>query len=232
MTNQFSHKLAVWAGPFWCVATGLALVLLAGFVPPPKASDSAQEIVNLYTDHHVRVQVGLVVMVFAAAFVCPWTAAIATQLKRIEGPHSPMSRTQLACGAVNTVVIVLPEMAMIAASFRPERDPELIQALNDLAWLPFVMLFSPVFVQQLSIAIAIFDNPAQRVFPRWVAYFNAWCALLLVPAVLVPFFKTGPFAWQGIFEFWLAGTVFFGWILVMSWVALRAIDDQGRGAPA
>jgi hypothetical protein len=88
------------------------------------------------------------------------------------------------------------------------------------------MVFPPVLVQQLALATAVFGHPGQTIFPRWVGYFNVWCALLLVPAVLLPFFKSGPFAWHGILEFWLAGIVFFGWILVMTYATFGAIKQQ------
>ena len=65
-------------------------------------------------------------------------------------------------------------------------------------------------IQCLSIAAAILNKADQDVFPRWLGYFNVWVAVLLLPAVLLPFFKHGPFAWHGIFEFWLAALVFFG----------------------
>jgi hypothetical protein len=89
-----------------------------------------------------------------------------------------------------------------------------------------------VFVQQLAIGIAAFSDHDGHVFPRWVGYFNVWCAALLLPAVLIPFFKTGPFAWHGIFEFWLAAAIFFGWVVVMTAVTLAAIGRQPVEEPA
>lgn len=224
--NQRSQLLSAWSGALFCVLFGVGMVVLAGFLPPPKASDTAQEVVELYTEHKDRVRAGLVMMMFAAAFFAPWSAVISVQLKRIEGRFSPMTYTQLACGAAGMLVVVLPVMVMIVASFRPDRHPELTQTLNDLAWIPFIMLFSPVLVQMLSIGVAVFGGGEQRVFPRWVGYFNCWAALLLMPAVLIPFFKTGPFAWHGVFEFWLAAIVFFGWVVVMTVMVIRAIQSQ------
>lgn len=228
--NLTTQRVAIWAGPVLCALFAIGLIPLAGFLPPPKASDSAAEVVRLYTDSPDKLKAGLVFLFLGGALVAPWSAAIAVQLKRIEGRHTPMTYTQLASGAANVIVLTLPVMIMIAASFRPERDPEITQALNDLAWLLFIMVFPPVFVQQLSIAIAIIAGGDQKVYPRWVAYFNAWAAVLLIPAVLIPFFKTGPFAWHGIFEFWLAATVFCGWVVVMTVATLGAIKRQATAA--
>jgi hypothetical protein len=88
-------------------------------------------------------------------------------------------------------------------------------------------------VQMLAVAFAVLTaGPMQaKVFPRWVGYFSIWCALLLLPGSLIPFFKSGPFAWQGIFEFWLAGVVFFGWIAVMTVAMFGAIRSQQEEQP-
>jgi hypothetical protein len=64
------------------------------------------------------------------------------------------------------------------------------------------------------------------VFQRWVGYLNAWVAVLLVPGVLVLFFNTGPFAWNGVLVFWLAATAETIWFVTMLVVLRRAIDQQ------
>jgi hypothetical protein len=226
--NQRSQLMCAWSGVVFLVMFALGLVALAQFIPPPRANYSLHQVVQLYSQHTDRLRAGLVLMMIAAGFTAPWAGVVSVQLKRIEGAFSPMTYTQLACGAAGVLVILLPVMVMIVASFRPARSPELTQALNDLAWIPFIMVFPPVMIQCLSIAGAILNKPEQDVFPRWLGYFNVWCAVLLLPAVLIPFFKHGPFAWHGIFEFWLAAVVFFGWFLVMTIALLGTIKRQGE----
>ncbi len=230
--NRSSQLLAVWSGPLFCLLFAIGLVALAQFIPPPTAHNTLGQIVALYGRHTDRLRAGLVLMLISAAFFAPWSAVITVQLKRIEGRYSPMAYTQLVCGAVNVMVILFPVIVMIVAAFRPYRHPELTQTLNDLAWIPFVMVFSAVLVQCLAIGIAIINGGDQDVMPRWAGYFNFWIALLLFPAVLVPFFKTGPFAWQGALEFWLAAAVFFGWIVVMTVVVHGSVTRQAAAAPA
>lgn len=230
--NRRSQLLGVWCGPLFLVLFGVGMVALAQFIPPPKANDSAREVVELYSDHNDRLQAGLVLMMIGAAFIAPWCAVISVQLKRIEGRHTPMTTTQTMCGAVLVLVIVLPVMVMLAASFRPGRDPGTTQALNDVAWLLFVMNFAPLMVQMLSIGVAALNAPDETVFPRWVGYFNVWCAVMLLPGSLIVFFKDGAFAWHGALEFWLAAVVFFGWMVVMTVALLQAVNRQAEAEPA
>ena len=224
--NIRSQRLAVWAGPLLLVCFAIGLVALAQFIPPPKASDTARQVADLYANHTDRLRAGFVLMMVGGAFIGPFSAAISVQMKRIEGGAGPWTYTQLACGGANVIAVTLGALLMASISFRPERDPEITLALHEFAWFLFVMYFSPLFVQMLSVGLAVFSVEDQKVFPRWAGYFNFWAALLLVPAVFIPFFKTGAFAWHGLFEFWLAATVFFGWIAVMTVVVLGAIRRE------
>jgi len=88
----------------------------------------------------------------------------------------------------------------------------------------------PRLNKDLVVAGAIFLDADEEVFPRWVGHVSVWCAVLLLPAVLVPFFKDGPFAWHGIFQFWLAAVLFFGWFAVMSAALIQAIRNEPSGS--
>lgn len=227
--NRRIQLVCAWCGPVFLVLFGIGLVALAGFVPPPAANDTPQEVVKLYAEHKVKVQSGLSLMLFSTAFVAPWVAVISTQLRRIRVDGiMALVYGQLVAGGAFLFVAIAPVMAMIVASFRPERNPEITQALNDLAWIPFIMVFTTLMAQMVIVAAAVFLDEAEEVFPRWVGYVSAWAAVLLIPAVLIPFFKEGPFAWHGIFQFWLAATLFFGWFAVISFATIRAISREGE----
>ena len=186
---------------------------MAGLVPPLSPHASPEAIVRFW-DHNVTLtRYGLVVTFFAATLTAPWVAVISTQMRRIEGKHSPLAWTQLGLGMIGVLIFLFPVMVMQVILFRPLRDPHLIQLLNDLAWLPFIGLFMCASVQSIALALAIFKDKAERVFPRWLGYFNIWVALLFLPDVLIYSFKTGPFAWNGLIGFWLPLTVFGLWFV-------------------
>ncbi len=63
----------------------------------------------------------------------------------------------------------------------------------------------------ITMAIAIFgDRHETPVFPRWLGYLSLWMAFIFIPGELI-FFYDGPFAWNGLFLFWMAGVVFGMW---------------------
>lgn len=55
--------------------------------------------------------------------------------------------------------------------------------------------------------------------------YSLWVAVLL-PASMILFFKSGPFAWTGVIGFWIPAVVFGTWYLVMTPLLLRAIKQE------
>lgn len=51
-------------------------------------------------------------------------------------------------------------------------------------------------------------------------------AVLTLTAPASYFFHEGPFTWNGLFPFWLAGGVFFLWASTMSWLTLKTISAR------
>ena len=225
--NTKAQLFCAWCGVGFLVLFSIGWWFIAGYIPPMSPAMSANEVAAFYQENTGLIRLGMVITMFSAALSAPWVAVIAVQIKRIEGEFPALTYALLVAGAVGVVVLVVPPMVWTTAAFRPERDPELIMLLNDFGWLFFVMTFSPFFIQNLVIGLAVFSDKADApVFPRWVAYFNIWVAILLIPGGLITFFKTGPFAWDGILAFWLPLLVFFGWFLVMFPLLLKAIKQQ------
>lgn len=84
-------------------------------------------------------------------------------------------------------------------------------------------------LQNAAVGVAILrDRRAEPVLPRWLGYLGLWAAVLYMPSCLALFFHEGPFAWNGIFTFWLAAAAFVIWNLTLIVQIDRLIR---RGAP-
>jgi hypothetical protein len=226
--NQRTQVLCAWAGVA-CTVVFFVGFSISGFITPPSPNSGPDEIAQMFRDNQSRIRVGILICSLGAALVAPWSAVIGVQLRRIEGRYSPLAYTQMISGACLVMEFLFPLMAWQAAAFRTERSPELIQAINDLAWLPFLGIACTSVVQGFAIGIVILrDRAAQPAFPRWAGYFNIWIVLMFAPASAIVFFHDGPLAWNGIIAWWLALTTFFLWIVVTTWVLIRAIRQQAR----
>ena len=75
-------------------------------------------------------------------------------MRRIEGASRTLVYAQLAAGERGTVLeIILPLMLWQGVAYRPERDPVVTQALNDVAWLTFIGTTTTVLIQNLIIGV-------------------------------------------------------------------------------
>jgi len=192
---------------------------------------TAEQVAQFWSTNTGLKRVGLVIMLAAAGLQAPFGALIAVRIRQMEGGrYSALAYTQLVGTGLAVVAILMPTFAFAAASYRPERDPQITQALNDLGWLPFVMNWPAATIQCLVIGFAIF-GAAKDIWPRWLGYFNVWCAFIFAAGGLVVLFKDGVFAWNGLLAFWLVAVFFGVWFLVMSWqLWVSTSSDETRTA--
>ena len=218
--------ISLWCGPVALGVFVLGFWGIAGFVPPPSPAASAQQIADLFRDHRVQIQLGMLLTQIAAALTGPWVAVISVQMKRVEGSSSPLAYLQLGMGMLSILLFIFPAMAWEAAAFRADRDAETVRLMNDVAWLPFVGVFAIGSLQLTAVAVCAFQDVDHLVFPRWVGWLNVFMAMGFAPVALIQFFKTGPFAWNGLISFWVPFALFWLWFVIMFLVLRTAI--RGR----
>lgn len=206
-----------------------AMALGFRFLPPLSPTLGAEEIAAIYMGNAVGIQAGAALMMFGGACLLPFVAAISSAMLRMAGEPRALAATQLACGVLTFVPLFLSGIFFAVAVFRPERTPQDMLLLSDLGWL-FLVMPTPGFLLQLIVfGLAILGDDVERpVFPRWLAYFNFWVGILGIGGVLIPLFKTGPFAWDGLFAYWVPLAVFGIWMPVM----IRAFMKSGPGTIA
>jgi len=218
-----------------CASCGIVAMVLffiglivASWIPVPSPTLTAIEVAEMYQSKTNAIRICGVIVMISTMFGAPFYAAISMQLRRMEGDARPvMSYAQLCAGAAGLIFFILPGLLMVIAAYRPERAIEVTYALNDLVWIITIMPWPLGAMQALIIGITIFKHHSSApVFPRWLAFFNIWIAVLFIPGSLIPFFKTGPFAWDGILAFWIPATVFGLWYIVMQLQLFKAINTE------
>ena len=165
-------------------------------------------------------------------FIAPMVGVVSVQMRRLEKTTPVMTYTQLVAGATGILFFIIPALLFLVTAFRPERSPELTYLMNDFSWIVTVIPYPSQFMVCVAVGVCILNHPDNNIFPRWLAFFNFWLAIGFIPASLLPWFRSGPFAWNGLFPFWLAGTLFFLWFLVMAIVLVKAINRQAQEAAA
>jgi hypothetical protein len=236
-------RLCAWSGLAAIVVMAVGFGAVAGFIPPPSPDDPAQETADFFNDNQSSIRFGMILSMVASALLMPFAVALTVQIRRIEGRHSPLAWINLGLGSIFVLEFIYLLFFWQTATFRDDRTPELIQAFNDMAWIPFVGLSSTLILQCIVVGVAILlDRRSEPIFPRWAGYFNLWVALMFTPGTFNVFFKDGPLAWDGIIAFYMPIAVFVVWMCVMPWLLNRAVDQQvteeeggvsmGHGIPA
>lgn len=197
---------------------------VAGWLPLVEPTLDAEGVKALFEKDRLRIRVGITMVALGATFWWSFSAAIGVQMRRIEGDTHPLTYTQISCAAGTALLVIFAAYFWLAMAYRPTTSPETMQIFNDLGWLIFIGAYPPALLQMLTIGYCILsDKREDPIFPRWVAYATLWAALTTIFGAFLPFFYTGPFAWNGLLGFWLVAAMFFGWVFLMWWATARAI---------
>jgi hypothetical protein len=227
--NPNVRLLGVWSAAAFFLLWLVGFVFFAQWIPPIPPSAPASEIAAMFQARSVPIRVGMVLMSVGAVFYLPWSMVLSDLIKEIEGWSFFLAGTQLAAGVVSSITFFLPAFLWATAAFRPERNPEVTQALVDLGWLFFITPIAPFILQYAILAAAIFgDKRTQPAYPRWAAYLQLWVILSFLPALAATFLKTGPFAWNGLLVWWIPFAMFTGWFVTMIVLTRRAVLRSGE----
>jgi hypothetical protein len=228
----------VWLAPVGLVLLMIGFWPLARYIPPPSAADTAVQVAHFYQHDTTAIRAGLLIVFVSFMTYVPLVAVI-TRLMLCRSRDTMLAWLQLGAGTGSWLFLMIPTMVLSAAAFRPGRSPDVTQALHDIGWFFFFMGFVPFVVQSIAITVFVFEDTAdprgRPVFPRWVAYFGIVFEVLFALGGLCTFFKTGPFAFQGVLTYWIPLAMYGAEILVMSWVCHQAIvseEDQAIVSPA
>ena len=233
-------EYAIYSAIFMIAGVFIGIVAIAPMLPPwDQAGATAETIAGFYQEDNLSKRIGLCIMMFGTPFVVPIFALIGEIMKR--PMNMPiLGKVQYGTGLFGILFTFMMTVCWGTAAFRPDRLPEITQALHDMGWLFATWVASATLLQALCIACAIFsDKSADPVFPRWFGYFNVWMLVLAAPACVINIFNTGPFAYDGLLGFWLPYFGLGSWALaalVCCFNAVRKLQsteqEQGDGQSA
>lgn len=224
--------ISLWLTPFFGAILLCAFIGFPGFLPPMSPQMPAEEVARFYVQNAAMIRFSMITFNLCAIMLIPFFMTIVVQIKRMSLPSHLLAYSYLAAASTGATLFAIADIFWLIAAYRPNRDPQLILLLNDMAWLIFVTPIGAVVVMNLSLALAVYlDARPQPIFPRWVAPFNLVIAASMTPAVCALIFKTGPLAWDGVISFWLRIGAFGVYIAVMFFVLRTAIGRQAAEQP-
>ena len=226
--NVKGQRILLWTAPPAVALLVLAYFLFPPFSPPLSPTLTPDEVAAFFRDNNTGILGVVILCNLIAGSLVPLFAVTAVQISRTGTSSSVFTYAYVICVGVGTTAFILADYCWGVAAFRPDRDPQLISLLNDMAWFFFIAPVGAIVVQNLCFALSVYlDARPDPIFPRWVAHFNIAIAALLIPSAFSILHTTGPLAWDGALSFTLRLLVFASYLVVMFLVLLRTVERQG-----
>ena len=223
--NVRAQLICAHSTPLYIVLLLIGLFILPGWLPPPSPDQTAEQFARIFHENH-SMRIGAAIIAVAASLGMALPAAISAQMRRMEGANHVFADVQMLAAAVGVLGIFIPAMLWLAISYRPDVPPAIVMPFNDMAWFIIIGGIGSAIVENVAIGLCILLADGPQLYPRWLGYWNLWLATGLLPGALLPFFKSGPFAWNGLFGFWTVVTAFFIWLVLNYIYTVKAIRAQ------
>ncbi len=235
--KEFGYwRFCAWMGP---VFMGVFIVfwgMMGHNIPPWSGDAPAADVANWFRAEANTIRLGMVVAMTFAVCYAVWGLAIGRVMGHIVAKDSILVDLQVWGAGLTVVPVLVSTSFWLTGSYRPDALPDnILQMLYDMAWLLIDLAYAVTSVQMFALGVGILkDKRANPLIPKWFAWYGIWVGFMFVAECLMPFFKSGAFARQGVLNFWIEFMIWFVWVPTLSFFALRAInriERESRMAP-
>lgn len=232
-THQYRLiRLCLWS----CVLIVLFFFLFWGIIGqnlPPRGPDfPLEDLVIHFSEHSMTLRLAYVMTAFSSVFFLTWGTGIFALMRHIDPDDYVLPYMQLISASFTGIPVFLAGLFWLAAAFRPETAPILL--LHDLGWFFFDLGFAFTTIQMVSISVFfMYHQRLAPTYPAWICWVGIWVGLGQLLFLLVPFFYSGPFAWAGLFNFWIEFSAVFFWVVFATIFLYRTVGHiEQTGAKA
>jgi hypothetical protein len=226
-------RLCAWSGVVFIVLFAVGWGVLGQNIPPYAPDVPADQLAATYRADRNTLRIGFALGAFSCAFMVPWVIGIFRVMLAIEPGKLVLPYLQLAGGLLTVPVPMFACIAWLAAAFRPEQDPGLTRMLFDLGWLTIDIGFGVTILQYVALGVAALRDPRDRpLFPTWLGWLGIAIGLEFLIELIMPYFRSGPFSWSGVFAYWIPFFGPFVWMLLVVAYLLKAAPRLVEERPA
>lgn len=224
--TEFKYwRICAWNGPLFMFVFVVFWAIMGHNLPPFSPDLPASEIADYFRENKNIVRTGMVVsMTFCIPYLI-FAVAIGRIMGKIVRKDSVLIDLQI-WGAGLTVVPVLVSLSFfLSCVYRPNQLPDwAVVTFYDMAWILLDLAYSTTTVQLMAMGAAFLSDKREKpLVPRWFAWYGIWVGISFAAECLMPFFKTGAFARDGILNYWIEFPIWYIWCFWMSIYVLKAI---------
>lgn len=227
--NPKNELWIIWyAMVFFYILFGIVFVLMTHVMPPPQPYWDPARAVLWFNQHHYGLLSGFGIIFLVTGLVAACNALIAWSIWRMSVSPA-FAYSYIAIYSLSaTPGMLVTAIALTVGAMRPERSPDLIYWLYDMAFMCFVGTMGVFLIGTLVWLIAILID-RNHVFPKWFGYLNI--CNLVTEFVVAPawVFKSGVFSWNGVIAFWIDTVVFALYTVAFITLLKQVIEREDFG---
>lgn len=219
-------KLMTWTGPLFFIGFFVMWGLLALNFPPMSPNVPAEGMWQHYKDNQMAIMIGMSVCIVLGSCYMTFGSAVSRVMRRIEDGEEGMLSNLEMLGATITCcpIIVACGLWLTGSILVDSLAPETIRMLYIGAWMIIDLAYMVTSWQIIACSVCFMrDKREKKLVPNYVSWWGFVTVASFFPVSLIPFFKTGPFAFDGLFNFWVAFPTWYIWIVLMSFFIIKAV---------
>lgn len=228
-TEILVKRAIAYCGPAFVISYIICFGLLGHNIAPPQMIGiGAEEFVQSYYGRYPEIAVGMVGCCVAGLLYMPWSCLLASMLRDRQGNLGPLGLMELSGGLLTGWLLAFCPALWAACSLMVGKvDAEVIQLLHIGTWIIYDCTFMITTVQLTGLGLYVVLS-RQTVFPAWAGWSALAVGAAFLPLVLVPFVSEGPFAVNGVWNFYVVfGIWLFAFFTPFSVFMLKALSKNG-----
>ncbi|MDT7720558.1 MAG: hypothetical protein QOE94_1569, partial [Mycobacterium sp.] len=136
--NIKTQLISLWTAPVFGVVLLIAFLAFPGFFPPMSPDMTAEQVARFYSDHTAMIRFSMITFNLCGVMLLPFFMVIVIQMKRMATQSHIFAYCYLTAAVSGATLFALADIFYLTAAFRPDRSPELVMLLNDMAWMIFI----------------------------------------------------------------------------------------------
>ena len=153
--NIRTQLIGLWTAPVFGAVLLIAFVAFPGFLPPMSPEMTAEQVAAFYADNTAMIRFSMITYNLCGIMLLPFFMVIVVQMKRMTTQSHALAYCYLTAAVSGATLFALADIFYLVAAFRPDRSPELLLLLNDLAWITLVAPVGMLVAQNLLLGLAI-----------------------------------------------------------------------------
>lgn len=232
---RHNPKLELWLAWYMIVVFynifGIVFFIITRTQPPPKPYWDLPRIVQWFDDNNFGLLIGFGFMFVVGALVTASTALIAYSIRRMSVSPAFAYSYLIIYSLAAVPGMLLTCIALVVGAMRPDRNPELMGLIYDMAFLSFNGTMGIFLIGSVvwGVAILLDEN---EILPKWFGYFNICNALTEVVVATCLIVKSGPFAWDGTIAYYIDMVVFIAYTGAFIILLRKMIENEDMDSPA